>query len=84
MANRKLQGEIERVLKKVDEGVQVFEVIWDKVYSAGTTAQKEKYEGDLKKVRLHFCISCFGLAAFASWRMWFACLRLLMPFSLHY
>ena len=49
MANRKLQGEIERVLKKVDEGVQVFEQIWDKVYSATTAAQKEKYEGDLKK-----------------------------------
>lgn len=51
MSNRKLQGEIERVLKKVDEGVQIFEQIWDKVYSAATTAQKEKYEGDLKKVR---------------------------------
>ncbi|KAI0566813.1 CCR4-NOT complex subunit 2/3/5 [Gracilaria domingensis] len=49
MASRKLQGEIDRVLKKVDEGVQVFEQIWDKVYSAATTAQKEKYEGDLKK-----------------------------------
>lgn len=49
MANRKLQGEIDRVLKKVDEGVHVFEQIWDKVYSATTTAQKEKYEGDLKK-----------------------------------
>lgn len=49
MASRKLQGEIERVLKKVDEGVHVFEQIWDKVYSAATTAQKEKYEGDLKK-----------------------------------
>lgn len=49
MANRKLQGEIERVLKRVDEGVAVFEQTWDKVYSATTTAQKEKYEGDLKK-----------------------------------
>lgn len=49
MATRKLQGEIDRVLKKVDEGVGVFEQIWDKVYSATTTAQKEKYEGDLKK-----------------------------------
>jgi CCR4-NOT transcription complex subunit 3 len=49
MANRKLLGEIDRVLKKVDEGVTVFEQIWDKVYSATTTAQKEKYEGDLKK-----------------------------------
>lgn len=49
MANRKLLGEIDRVLKKVDEGVNVFEQIWDKVYSASTTAQKEKYEADLKK-----------------------------------
>ncbi|CDF40113.1 unnamed protein product [Chondrus crispus] len=49
MASRKLQGEIDRVLKRVDEGVGVFEQIWDKVYSATTTAQKEKYEGDLKK-----------------------------------
>lgn len=49
MANRKLQAEIERVFKKVDEGVQTFEQIWDKVYSAVTTAQKEKHEGELKK-----------------------------------
>lgn len=49
MANRKLLGDIDRVLKKVDEGVVIFEQIWDKVYSATTTAQKEKYEGDLKK-----------------------------------
>lgn len=49
MANRKLQGEIDRVLKKVEDGVSIFEQIWDKVYSALSTAQKEKYEGDLKK-----------------------------------
>lgn len=49
MANRKLQTEIEKVLKKVDDGVLVFEQIWDKVYSAMTPSQKEKYEGDLKK-----------------------------------
>ncbi|KAJ8902969.1 hypothetical protein NDN08_006286 [Rhodosorus marinus] len=49
MANRKQQTEIDKVLKRVDEGVIVFEQIWDKVYSASTTSQKEKYEGDLKK-----------------------------------
>uniref|UniRef100_A0A7S0XJW1 CCR4-NOT transcription complex subunit 3 n=1 Tax=Erythrolobus madagascarensis TaxID=708628 RepID=A0A7S0XJW1_9RHOD len=49
MAGRKLQKEIEMVFKKVDDGVLVFEQIWDKVYSAATAAQKEKYEGDLKK-----------------------------------
>lgn len=31
-ASRKLQGEIDRVLKKVQEGVDVFDSIWNKVY----------------------------------------------------
>jgi hypothetical protein len=30
-ATRKLQGEIDRVLKKVQEGVDVFDSIWNKV-----------------------------------------------------
>lgn len=30
-ASRKLQGEIDRVLKKVQEGVDVFDGIWNKV-----------------------------------------------------
>eukprot|EP00429_Kryptoperidinium_foliaceum_P049245 CAMPEP_0176114448 /NCGR_PEP_ID=MMETSP0120_2-20121206/57474_1 /TAXON_ID=160619 /ORGANISM="Kryptoperidinium foliaceum, Strain CCMP 1326" /LENGTH=632 /DNA_ID=CAMNT_0017448681 /DNA_START=168 /DNA_END=2066 /DNA_ORIENTATION=+ len=46
---RKLQTEIDRVMKKVDEGVELFDEIWDKVYSAEQQNQKEKYEGDLKK-----------------------------------
>ena len=48
-ANRKLQTEIDRTLKKVEEGVEVFDEIWDKVYSATQQNQKEKYEVDLKK-----------------------------------
>lgn len=48
-ANRKLQGEVDKVLKKVDEGVELFDDIWDKVYSASQQTHKEKYEGDLKK-----------------------------------
>ncbi|KAI8561995.1 hypothetical protein RHMOL_Rhmol03G0000400 [Rhododendron molle] len=39
-ASRKLQGEIDRVLKKVQEGVDLFDSIWNK---------KEKFEADLKK-----------------------------------
>lgn len=31
-ASRKLQGEIDRVLKKVQEGVDVFDSIWNKVF----------------------------------------------------
>ncbi|CAG5127807.1 unnamed protein product [Candidula unifasciata] len=46
---RKLQGEIDRCLKKVDEGVETFEDIWKKVQSATNSNQKEKFETDLKK-----------------------------------
>jgi len=48
-ANRKLLTEIDRTLKKVEEGVEIFDEIWDKVYSATQQNQKEKYEVDLKK-----------------------------------
>ena len=47
-ANRKLQGEIDRTLKKVQEGVEVFDEIWEKVYSAQNQNQKEKFEAELK------------------------------------
>jgi len=46
---RKLQTEIDRVMKKVDEGVELFDEIWEKVYSAEQQNQKEKHEVDLKK-----------------------------------
>lgn len=48
-ANRKLQGEIQIVLKKVEEGVEIFDEIWGKVYAAEQQTLKEKYESDLKK-----------------------------------
>ncbi|KAJ0965379.1 hypothetical protein J5N97_026517 [Dioscorea zingiberensis] len=48
-ANRKLQGEIDRVLKKVQDGVEVFNSIWNKVYDIENVNQKEKFEADLKK-----------------------------------
>lgn len=46
---RKLQSEIERCLKKVQEGVETFEDIWQKLHNAANTNQKDKYESDLKK-----------------------------------
>ncbi|GFR30098.1 CCR4-NOT transcription complex subunit 3 [Trichonephila clavata] len=49
MADRRKLQEIERCLKKVSEGVETFEDIWQKVYNATNTNQKEKYEADLKK-----------------------------------
>ncbi|KAL5547163.1 hypothetical protein UlMin_006850 [Ulmus minor] len=48
-ASRKLQGEIDRVLKKVQEGVDIFDNIWNKVYDTDNANQKEKFEADLKK-----------------------------------
>ncbi|GKF33309.1 CCR4-NOT transcription complex subunit 3 [Tanacetum coccineum] len=48
-ANRKLQGKIHRVLKKVQEGVDVFDSIWKKVYDTDDGNQKEKFVADLKK-----------------------------------
>ncbi|KAJ2450483.1 general negative regulator of transcription subunit 5 [Coemansia sp. RSA 2336] len=47
--SRKLQAEIERVFKKVAEGIEGFEECYDKVLNASNTSQKEKYESDLKK-----------------------------------
>ena len=32
-AGRKLQAEIDRTLKKVQEGVEIFDEIWEKVWS---------------------------------------------------
>ncbi|KAJ1547319.1 general negative regulator of transcription subunit 5, partial [Nowakowskiella sp. JEL0078] len=41
--------EIEKVLKKVAEGVEVFEGIFEKIQQNGSQAQKEKFESELKK-----------------------------------
>lgn len=47
--NMFVAGEIDRCLKKVTEGVETFEDIWQKVHNATNSNQKEKYEADLKK-----------------------------------
>uniref|UniRef100_A0A4W4FCM0 CCR4-NOT transcription complex subunit 3 n=1 Tax=Electrophorus electricus TaxID=8005 RepID=A0A4W4FCM0_ELEEL len=43
------KSEIDRCLKKVAEGVEQFEDIWQKLHNAANANQKEKYEADLKK-----------------------------------
>ncbi|PPQ75538.1 LOW QUALITY PROTEIN: hypothetical protein CVT26_012528 [Gymnopilus dilepis] len=48
MAARKLQTEIDRTLKKVAEGVELFESIYEKMQSSTNQTQKEKSELDLK------------------------------------
>ncbi|KAF9575761.1 general negative regulator of transcription subunit 5 [Mortierella alpina] len=49
MATRKLQTEIDKVLKKVAEGVETFEETLEKIEISTNANQKEKYESDLKK-----------------------------------
>eukprot|EP00127_Corallochytrium_limacisporum_P001109 Clim_evm20s39 gene=Clim_evmTU20s39 len=46
---RKLQAEIDRVLKKVSEGIEEFDLIHEKFRDASQPNLKEKYEGELKK-----------------------------------
>jgi CCR4-NOT transcription complex subunit 3 len=48
-ASRKLLTEVSQCLKKVEEGVLVFDEVWDKVYASANQSLKEKFEGDLKK-----------------------------------
>eukprot|EP00158_Paraphelidium_tribonemae_P004245 Partr_v1_DN26656_c0_g1_i4_m69506 putative CCR4-NOT transcription complex, subunit 3 len=49
MATRKLQGEIDRCLKKVGEGIEEFSELYDKIYATTNQSQKEKLEGELKR-----------------------------------
>ncbi|PWN48758.1 hypothetical protein IE53DRAFT_389026 [Violaceomyces palustris] len=48
MAARKLQAEIDRTLKKVAEGVELFEGLYEKLQLSSNQTQKEKLESDLK------------------------------------
>lgn len=49
MTFRKLQAEMDKVFKKVDEGLFTFEETWDKIYSSPNVTNKEKLEENLKK-----------------------------------
>ena len=46
---RKLLGEMDRCFKKVQEGVDSFDDIWQKLHAASNSNQKDKFENDLKK-----------------------------------
>ncbi|QPG75716.1 hypothetical protein FOA43_003075 [Brettanomyces nanus] len=49
MSQRKLQQEIDRTFKKVNEGIEEFDYLYDKLQESDSQSQKEKLEGDLKK-----------------------------------
>lgn len=49
MSQRKLQQEIDKCYKKVSEGIQAFESIYDKIQQTANPSQKEKLEDSLKR-----------------------------------
>ena len=49
MAARKLQQEVDKCFKKVDEGVEEFTSIYEKLHESTNPAQKEKLEDNLKR-----------------------------------
>jgi len=49
MAQRKLQQELDRCFKRVAEGIQAFESLFDKINQTSVPSQKEKLEDALKR-----------------------------------
>lgn len=49
MAQRKVTQEIEKCFKKVAEGIQEFEAIYEKIQQSTNASQKEKLEDNLKR-----------------------------------
>ncbi|KLJ07559.1 hypothetical protein EMPG_16974 [Blastomyces silverae] len=49
MTSRKTQQEIDKTFKKVGEGIQSFEGIYDKIKSSSNAAQRDKLEDNLKR-----------------------------------
>ncbi|KAL8990259.1 MAG: hypothetical protein Q9177_001039 [Variospora cf. flavescens] len=49
MAQRKIQQDIDKCFKKVSEGIQAFESIYDKIHQSTNPSQKEKLEDNLKR-----------------------------------
>ena len=49
MTSRKTQQEIDKTFKKVDEGIQAFDGIYEKINSSQNAAQKDKLEDNLKR-----------------------------------
>ncbi|OAO16639.1 hypothetical protein AV274_1636 [Blastocystis sp. ATCC 50177/Nand II] len=48
-SSRKIRTEIDNTFKKIKEGFEEFDALWNCVYSADTQAKKERYEADLKR-----------------------------------
>lgn len=49
MTSRKVQQEIDKTFKKVEEGIQAFDGIYEKIMGSTNAAQKDKLEDNLKR-----------------------------------
>lgn len=49
MSSKKLQGEIDKTIKKINEGIEEFHQLWTKFENTTNVGLKEKYESDLKR-----------------------------------
>ena len=49
MTSRKIQQELDKTFKKIAEGIQAFNDIYEKIHSSTSPAQKEKAEENLKR-----------------------------------
>ncbi len=49
MAARKLQQDIDKCIKKIGEGIQAFEGVYEKLQQTSNPSQKEKLEDNLKR-----------------------------------
>lgn len=49
MTSRKVQQEIDKTFKKVEEGIQAFDGIYEKIMTSTNAAQKDKQEDNLKR-----------------------------------
>lgn len=67
-ANRKLQAEIDRTLKKVNEGIDVFDQIWEKVNCRVAAAPSR----DMHLVYLHYMMrqAHFACPAYNHFQPW--------------
>ena len=56
MTSRKLQTEIDKTIKQIKQGIDIFNSTFEKIASASNQAQKEKFEGELKREIKKFII----------------------------
>ena len=47
--NRKVQSEIDKLIKKIDEGKEIYDEVYEKFKEAPSQPLKERFEADLKK-----------------------------------